>query len=89
MHKACARGYRACSVLDMDKSSSSRFDAQDVVRLSTANRERRLEMQFCDDAGKKHVVTLPLPAAVELACFICEVSEHTPFLGGVRKRGRA
>lgn len=30
----------------------------------------RLEMRFADERGGEHVVSLPLPAAVELAQFI-------------------
>lgn len=64
----------------MANLSHSRFDAQDVVRVAAVNPEPRFEMQFCDAEGRQHVVSLPASAAVEIACFICEVSEHTPFL---------
>jgi hypothetical protein len=69
----------------MRTSSDSRFDAQTVDRLTTVNEGRRFEMQFCDSEGKKIVVSLPLSAAVEMGCMICDVSEHAPYLvGGVR-----
>ena len=58
----------------------SRFDAETVVRLATVNDQRRLEMQFSDAEGKNHVVSLPYPEAVQLGCFICEVSQHAPFV---------
>jgi hypothetical protein len=46
---------------------------------------RRFEMQFCDPEGKKILVSLPLQVAVEVACTICDVSRHAPYLvGGVR-----
>jgi hypothetical protein len=69
----------------MHSSSHSRFDAQTVVRLATVNEQRRLEMQFSDAAGKNHVVSLPFPEAVQLGCFICEVSEQAPFVFGGAK----
>lgn len=69
----------------MRTSSHSRFEAQKVERLTTVNEGRRFEMEFCDAAGKKILVSLPLPVAIEVACMICDVSEHAPFLvGGVR-----
>jgi hypothetical protein len=69
----------------MRTSSDSRFDAQTVDGLTTVNQGSRFEMQFCDSEGKKIVVSLPLPVAVELGCIICDVSEHAPYLvGGVR-----
>jgi hypothetical protein len=70
-------------------TSDSRFDAQTVGRLATVNEGRRLEMQFCDSDGKRIVVSLPLSAAVEMGCMICDVSEHAPYLvGGVRRSSR-
>ena len=69
----------------MHSNSHSRFDAETVVRLATVNEQRRLEMQFTDAEGKNHVVSLPFTEAVELGCFICEVSEQAPFVfGGAR-----
>ena len=69
----------------MRKTSDSRFDAQTVGRMATVNEGRRFEMQFCDSDGKEILVSLPLPVAVEVACMICDVSEHAPYLvGGVR-----
>jgi hypothetical protein len=71
----------------MRTSSDSRFDAQTVDRMITVNEGRRFEMQFCDSDGKKILVSLPLSAAVEMGCTICELSEHAPYLvGGVRAK---
>jgi hypothetical protein len=68
----------------------TRFDAETVVRLATFNESSRFEMQFRDSDGKEHVVSLPLPVAVELGCLICEVSERAPFVtGGIQSRRSA
>ena len=68
------------------RNSGTRFDAQSVDRVATVNDGRRFEMQFCDSEGKKMLVSLPLRVAVEVACMICDVSEHAPYLvGGVRR----
>lgn len=62
----------------------SRFDAEKIDRLATHNEAGRFEIEFSDMDGKKHVVSLPLRAAVALGCLICDVSERAPFLlGGV------
>ena len=76
----------------MKGSVLSRFDAETVVRLATVNGEKRFEMQFSDAAGKEHLVSLPIEAAVELGCLICDASESAPYLIGrppaaTRKRG--
>jgi len=74
----------------MRTGSDPRFDAQTVGRLTTVNEGRRFEMQFCDAAGKTILVSLPLLAAVQMGCMICDVSEHAPYLvGGVRRTGEA
>jgi hypothetical protein len=69
----------------MPNSSPPRFIAQSVGRLTTVNEGQRFEMQFCDSDGKTIVVSLPVAAAVELGCMICDLSEHAPYLvGGAR-----
>lgn len=65
-------------------SNRSRFDAEKIDRLATINHTGRFEMQFTDRNGEKHVVSLPVPAAVALGRLICDVSEKTPFLPGPR-----
>lgn len=71
----------------MKTQTDSRFDADNVVRLATVTGKKRFEMAFGDAEGATHVVSLPLPAAVELACLICEVSETAPYLvGGIQRR---
>jgi len=50
----------------------SRFDAAKVVALKIRNPERRLEIRVADANGTEHVVSLPMPAAVELAQFILD-----------------
>lgn len=70
----------------MRSGSSSRFEAQTFGRLATINEGKRFEMHFSDAEGREIVVTLPLPAAVELGCIICDVSEHAPYLmGGISR----
>jgi hypothetical protein len=64
----------------MRSRPTSRFDAKAVERLIASNESGRFEMEFRDAEGKTHVVSLPLEAAVDLGCLICDVSERTPFL---------
>jgi hypothetical protein len=66
--------------------TDSRFDANKVVGLATLTGERRLEMKFCDSDGKTHVVSLPLRAAVEFACLVCDASDAAPYLVGGQRR---
>ena len=69
-------------------STHSRFDAQIVVRVVTLTQERRLELHFSDAQGGTHVVSLPLPAAIELGALICDTSDAAPYLvGGIRRPG--
>lgn len=65
-------------------STKTRFDAERIDRLATNNHSGRFEMQFTDRNGERHVVSLPVPAALALARLICDVSERTPFLLGPR-----
>jgi len=64
----------------MPSRPTSRFDAQAVERLGASNESGRFEMEFRDAEGRIHVVSLPVDAAVDLGCLICDVSEKTPFL---------
>lgn len=64
----------------MRSRPTSRFDAQAVERLGASNESGRFEMEFRDAEGRTHVVSLPVDAAVDLGCLICDVSEKTPFL---------
>jgi hypothetical protein len=70
----------------MAAGSDSHFEAQSFGQLITANEDvRRFRMEFVDAGGRKLVVSLPVAAAVEMACLICDISEHAPYLvGGVR-----
>jgi hypothetical protein len=69
----------------MHVGSPSRFDAKTVVRVATVNEAGRIEIQFSDAEGKDHVVSLPVEAAVELGCLICDAAENAPYLfGGVQ-----
>src|SRR4051812_46131624 len=69
----------------MQRGTETRFDAEKVERLTTANDTARLEMQFTDAEGKKHVVSLPLSAALALGRLICDVAEQAPYLIGGRQ----
>ena len=67
-------------------STHSRFDSETVVRIVTLTEERRLELHFSDALGRTHVVSLPLAAAIELGCLICDTSHAAPYLvGGIRR----
>ena len=50
-----------------------RFDAEKVVALKMRNEARRLEIRVADERGAEHIVSLPVPAALELAKFILDV----------------
>jgi hypothetical protein len=43
-----------------------------VVALKMQNEARRLEIKLVDAGGTEHVVSLPIPAALELASFISD-----------------
>lgn len=66
----------------MPQGPKLQFDAETVLRLAAVNDTGRLEMEFSDSEGTKHVVTLPLGAAIALARLVCDFSEVTPFLKG-------
>lgn len=65
-----------------------RIDADKIVRLATLTGERRFEIELKDSQGKNHVVSLPLPEAVDLACMICDASDAAPYLVGGVKRSK-
>lgn len=66
--------------------ANSRFDANKVVRVTTLTEECRLEMHLSDARGRTQVVSLPLAAAIELGCLICDTSDAAPYLvGGIRR----
>ena len=46
-------------------------------------------MEFRDAEGKTHVVSLPVDAAIDLGCLICDVSENTPFLPSAAPRPKS
>ena len=64
--------------------SKSRFDADRLERLAAISGTGRFEMEFTDSDGARHVVSLPVPAAVALGRLISDVSEKTPFFLGIR-----
>lgn len=66
---------------------TSRFDAQQFERVAAVNETGRMEIEFRDAEGKIQLVSLPVSAAVDLGCLICDVAQETPFLGAQRYRG--
>jgi hypothetical protein len=66
---------------------TSRFDALQFERVAAVNETGRMEIEFRDAEGKIQLVSLPVSAAVDLGCLICDVAEATPFLGAHRYRG--
>ena len=73
----------------MTTETESRFDAEKFLRLVVITGERRCELQFGDSQGTTHVVSLPLPAAVDLASLICDASDAAPYLvGGIQRAAR-
>lgn len=58
----------------MTPTTKKTFDAATVVALRMQNDTRRLEIRFVDDAGIEQVVSLPVPAAVELAKLTLDAS---------------
>lgn len=65
----------------MPEQAKSRFDAESVVRVVAVNHEGRVELELKDADGRRHVVSLPLGAAIALARLLCDFSD-TPFLRG-------
>ena len=69
----------------MTSNADSRLDAETVVRVATITALGRFEIELKDSAGKRHVISLPLPAAVNLGCLIYDLSQGAPYLvGGIR-----
>lgn len=67
--------------------ADTRFDADKVVCLASVTENARFEIQLTNAKGKTHVVSLPLPDAVELGCLICDASEAAPYLvGGIQRK---
>ena len=58
----------------MSLTTKPTFDAATVVALTMLNDTRRMEIRFVDDAGTEQVVSLPVPAAMELATLTLEAS---------------
>ena len=50
------------------------FDAATVVALKMQSDMRRMEIRFVDDAGIEQTVSLPVPAALELARLTLDAS---------------
>ena len=70
----------------MPEGAPSRFEAREVVRVTTLADQGRVEIEFRDPEGARQVVSLPVSKAVELGCLICDLSDHAPYLvGGVRR----
>jgi hypothetical protein len=59
-----------------------RLDADKVVALKTQNKRQRLEIRLADAGGVEHVVSLPIPAAIELAKFILDACSYMTRLKG-------
>jgi hypothetical protein len=75
-----------CALYDVSLTAKSRFDAATVVALKMHHGAQRLEIKFADEAGTEHVVSLPTPAAMELAKFI---SDAARFMRRLKKRPRS
>jgi len=56
-------------------SAKPTFDAATVVALKMLNDTRRLEIRFVDADGIEQIVSLPVPAAVELARLTLDASD--------------
>ena len=70
------------------RAANSRFEAVQVDSLIALTGKHRFEIQLSDARGNTHVVSLPLLAAVELGCLICDASEAAPYLVGGIQRSR-
>lgn len=62
-----------------------RFDAEKVVALKLYNEARRLEIRLADEEGVERIVSLPVPAAIELAQFIVDACS---FMTRLKRRPR-
>ena len=70
----------------MPDDASSCFHADKVASLRTLTDANRLEIRFSDAGGKVQTVSLPLPAAAELAAFVQDVLQ---FMADLEKRSAA
>ena len=61
----------------------ARFHADSVLSLRTITETSRLEIRLGDAAGNEQIVSLPLPAAAELAAFVQDVLK---FMAELEKR---
>ena len=74
----------------MPQEAPGRFEAREVVRITTLAECGRLEIEFRGPGEARQVVSLPVSAAVEFGCLICDLSDHAPYLvGGARRTSRA
>jgi hypothetical protein len=72
----------------MGSGANGRFDAEAVVRVASVTEGGRFEIELRDSRGETRVISLPISAAVDLGCLICDVSEGAPYLvGGIRRTG--
>lgn len=73
----------------MPEGAPSRFDAREVVRVTTLAEHGRVEIEFGGPQEARYVVSLPVSTAVELGCLICDLSDEAPYLiGGARRPPR-
>jgi hypothetical protein len=63
-----------------------RFNADKVLALKTLNAARRLEIRLVDERGAEQIVSLPIPAAIELAQFILDACN---FMKRLKRRSDA
>lgn len=66
-------------------SEIARFQADTVLSLRTLTEAMRLEIRFGDAEGNEQIISLPLPAAAELAAFIQDVAK---FMADLDKRSK-
>ena len=71
----------------MSEDRTARFRAEKVVKVVTANGQRRLDLVLTNADGAVLVVSMPLHEALAVARLICDYEEQAPFVrpGSERK----
>jgi hypothetical protein len=74
-----------CGNRHFHRQQNVRLAADKVVALKVQNKARRIEIRLADQSGAEHIVSLPIPAAIEAAKFILDACA---FMTRLRRGGR-
>lgn len=70
----------------MPEGAPTRFEAREVVRVTTLTEHGRVEIEFKGSGEANQILCLPVSTAVELGRLICDLADHAPYVvGGARR----